>query len=143
MPDGQVRSQEELHNGRTRRPKNPIWEGMRKVGVIWPSASCSVLRESPRRPLRANKWSPPKNVEIFDLSFFMEYPCLGITKIFCRLSGKDKIYRRLRCFRRKCPCGDLNGEAPLIVARRTPLVVALLALVSFFASPLPDGRDWF
>ena len=33
-----------------------------------------------------------------------------------------------------CTCGDLDGGAPLIVAQRAPLVVALLALVSFLTS---------
>ena len=33
-----------------------------------------------------------------------------------------------------CPCGDLDGEAPLVVARRALLVLALLALVSFLAA---------
>ena len=30
-----------------------------------------------------------------------------------------------------CPCGDLDKNASLVVARRAPLVVALLAFVSF------------
>ena len=50
-----------LNYRRTCRPENSYLGEYVKVGNIWPSPSCSVLGEGPRRPLRTINWSPPKN----------------------------------------------------------------------------------
>ena len=105
LPDGQVRFQEELHYRRTRRPETPYLDEYAEVEDIWPSASCSARRESPREPLRAGNWNPQKSVGKCDWIFTWQF-----YKIFVGCRKKIKVTEGLDALGRseKILFNDLN-----------------------------------